>query len=204
MSKYRAPEDDSPQTEDVCTKCAADQATNMYHGDSGDPLVALARQTIEEYVSNGRTIIPSEIPGLRPRRAGVFVSLHLPDGSLRGCIGTLGPTQPTIEEEIVNNAISSATRDPRFSPLCLEELEGLDISVDVLGEPEEVKGLEDLDPQKYGLILQTDTGKRALLLPDLEGVDTPEQQFTITCQKGSINPRRDTIQFQRFQVDRHH
>lgn len=169
-----------------------------------DPLVSLARRTIEEYVRDRRTIEAQEIDGLNPRRAGVFVSLHLPDGSLRGCIGTFQPTRPTIEEEIVGNAVSAATRDPRFFPLTLPELEGLDISVDVLGEPEEVAGIEDLDPKTYGIIVQTTDGRQALLLPDLEGVDTAEQQLRITCRKGSIDPDSDRYRLFRFRVERHH
>jgi AmmeMemoRadiSam system protein A len=169
-----------------------------------DPLVALARRAIDAYVKNRVVIDPEEITGLQPRRAGVFVSLHLPDGSLRGCIGTFQPTRPTIEEEIVRNAISAATRDPRFYPLRVEELDDLDISVDVLGDPEEVAGLDDLDPKVYGIILQTPDGRQALLLPDLDGVDTPEQQVRITARKGGIDPERDSYRLFRFKVERHH
>lgn len=175
-----------------------------HDGAGGDPLVALARRAIESYVREGERVQPDEIPGLEPRRAGVFVSLHRADGSLRGCIGTLAPTRSTIEQEIVGNAISAATRDPRFLPLAYDELTGLDVSVDVLGPPEEVSGQEDLDPKTYGLIVQTADGRQALLLPDLEGVDTAEQQLCITCRKGGIDPERDRYRLFRFQVERHH
>ncbi len=171
---------------------------------SPDPLVVLAAKAIEAYVTGRRVIEPEEIPGLEPRRAGVFVSLHLDDGSLRGCIGTLEPTQPSIEEEIVGNAISAATRDPRFMPLAASELPLLDISVDVLGPAEEVPSSEYLDPKEYGLIVEAADGRRALLLPDLEGVDTVEQQVDITCRKGGIDPRRDRYRLLRFRVERHH
>ena len=170
---------------------------------AGDPLVSLAREAIEAYVRD-RAVLEPEPLGPEPRRAGVFVSLHLPDGSLRGCIGTTEPTRASIEEEIVANAISAATRDPRFYPLTPDELDGLDISVDVLGPPEEVDGLEDLDPKEYGIIVQTIDGRQALLLPDLEGVDTAEQQLRITCRKGGIDPDRDQYRLFRFQVERHH
>jgi AmmeMemoRadiSam system protein A len=170
----------------------------------GDQLVALAREALEIYVRDREVLHPEPRPGLTSRRAGVFVSLHLPDGSLRGCIGTTQPTQPTIEDEIVRNAISAATRDPRFHPLRADELEGLDISVDVLGEPEEVGGAEDLDPQCFGIIVQTADGRQALLLPDLEGVETVEQQVCITCRKGGIDPERDRYRILRFEVERHH
>jgi AmmeMemoRadiSam system protein A len=169
-----------------------------------DPLVALARRAVESYVQERKVLDPDPLAGLEQRRAGVFVSLHLPDGSLRGCIGTTQPTQPGIEDEIVRNAISAATRDPRFYPVRPDELQGLDISVDVLGEPEEVAGTEELDPKCFGIIVQTADGRQALLLPDLEGVDTVDQQVCITCRKGGIDPQRDSYRILRFQVERHH
>jgi AMMECR1 domain-containing protein len=134
----------------------------------------------------------------------VFVSLHLPDGSLRGCIGTTEPHLGSVEEETVANAISAATGDPRFYPLTRDELAGLDISVDVLGVAEEIHGPEDLDPKVFGVIAWTMDGRRALLLPDLEGVDTVEQQLRITCRKGSIDPSVDQVHLYRFRVERHH
>jgi AmmeMemoRadiSam system protein A len=173
-------------------------------GTDGDPLVALARRAVESYVREREVIDPEPAPGLEQRRAGVFVSLHLPDGSLRGCIGTTQPTRPGIEDEIVRNAISAATRDPRFPPMGVDELEGLDISVDVLGESEEVSGTEHLDPKRFGIIVQTADGRQALLLPDLEGVDTVDQQVSITCRKGGIDPVRDRYRIFRFEVQRHH
>lgn len=169
-----------------------------------DPLVDLARRTVESYVRNGTTP-PTGLPaGAGPERAGVFVSLHLPDGSLRGCIGTIGPTRPDLAQEIVNNAVCAATRDPRFPPLRPEELPGLDISVDVLGRPEPVADLDELDPKRYGIIVKTADGRQALLLPDLEGVDTVQQQIAITCRKGYIDAERDTYDIFRFEVVRHH
>ena len=169
-----------------------------------DPLVALARGAVESYVRERKVLDAEPLPGLEGRRAGVFVSLHLPDGSLRGCIGTTQPTQPGIEDEIVRNAISAAARDPRFYPLGPEELDGLDISVDVLGEAEEVGSREELDPKRFGIIVQTADGRQALLLPDLEGVDTVDQQVGITCRKGGIDPDRDKYRIFRFEVERHH
>ena len=171
---------------------------------SGDPLVALARQAVESYVRERKVLHPEPLPGLEQRRAGVFVSLHLPDGSLRGCIGTTQPTQPGIADEIVRNAVSAATRDPRFNPVRPDELQGLDISVDVLGEAEEVESTEELDPKCFGIIVQTADGRQALLLPDLEGVDTVDQQVCITCRKGGIDPERDRYRILRFEVERHH
>jgi AmmeMemoRadiSam system protein A len=168
-----------------------------------DPLVALARSAVVAYVRDG-AVVRSELPtGVGPERAGVFVSLHLPDGSLRGCIGTFMPTKDTLAEEVVRNAVSAATRDPRFSPVRPGELEDLHISVDVLEAPEEVAGRDELDPKRYGIIVRTDDGRQALLLPDLEGVDTVEQQVDITCRKGGIDPKRDRYRIHRFEVVRH-
>lgn len=169
-----------------------------------DPFVALARRAIESYVGERVVVHPPAPVGGGLRRAGAFVSLHLPDGSLRGCMGTTEPQRGSVEEEVVANAITAATSDPRFYPVSPKELDGLDISVDVLGPAEEVGGLEDMDPKRYGMIVMTLDGRKALLLPDLEGVDTPEQQLRITCRKGNIDPDEDQYRVYRFEVERHH
>jgi AmmeMemoRadiSam system protein A len=169
----------------------------------GDPLVVLARHAVESYVRHGRSVEARLPADAGPARAGVFVSLHSADGSLRGCLGTFLPTKATLAEEIVSNAVSAATRDPRFFPVSPAELEGLSVSVDVLGEPEEVAGPDELDPRRYGLIVRADDGRQALLLPDLAGVDTVERQLELTCRKGGINPLRDRYRLLRFSVARH-
>jgi AmmeMemoRadiSam system protein A len=169
-----------------------------------DPLVSLARRAIETYLRDHAVIVATEILDQQPRRAGVFVSLHLPDGSLRGCIGTTEPHRSSIEEEIVANAISASTGDPRFYPIEQSELPNLDISVDVLEAPEEVSGPEELDVKRYGVIVRTIDGRRALLLPDLEGVETVDQQLRIACRKGGIDPVNESYRIFRFRVERHH
>lgn len=168
-----------------------------------DPIVELAGRAVEAWVTEQR-VIPADLPpGTHPEQAGVFVSLHRGDGSLRGCLGTLGPTRPSLAEEIVGNAVSAASRDHRFAPVRPDELPGLHVSVDVLNEPEEIEGIEALDPRVYGLIVRTEDGRQALLLPDLEGVDTADQQLRITCRKGHIDPDRDRFRLFRFTVTRH-
>jgi AmmeMemoRadiSam system protein A len=157
---------------------------------------------IDAYVREGAaTDTPPDGDPLLGRRAGAFVSLHR-RGELRGCIGTIGSTQPTLAEEIAHNAVQAATCDPRFPPLSPDELGDLDISVDVLGEPEQVDSLEALDVKRYGVIV-TAGYRRGLLLPDLEGVDTPEEQVAIAMRKGGIRPG-EPIVLERFQVDRYH
>lgn len=136
------------------------------------------------------------------QRAGCFVSLHNPDSSLRGCIGTIMPTKPTLEEEIKTNAISAAFMDPRFAPLKKEELENLEISVDVLGEPESIINTDELDPKVYGVIVSAGS-KRGVLLPDLPGIDKVEQQLHIAMQKAGI-AEGTPISVYRFKVHRYH
>ena len=116
------------------------------------------------------------------------MSLHK-DGRLRGCIGTIAPTEETLAREIVQNAISAGTRDPRFPPVQAEELDRLEYSVDVLGRPEPVNSLDQLDPKTYGVIVSYGR-KRGLLLPDLDGVDTVEEQVSIARRKGGIRGKR--------------
>ncbi len=166
------------------------------------PLVQLARRTIESYVRDGKVIAPpKELPEEMAKRAGAFVSLHR-HGQLRGCIGTIEPVRANVAQEIIQNAISSATRDPRFPPVAAKELADLEISVDVLGEPEPISSLEELDPKEYGVIVECG-GRRGLLLPDLEGVDTPQQQVDIALRKAWISPN-ERYQMYRFKVVRYH
>ena len=166
--------------------------------------VRLAKDTIENYIKNKEVInIPDYVTdALLKRRAGVFVSIHKKDGSLRGCIGTFLPTQDNVALEIIHNAISAATRDPRFPPIQESELEDLVINVDVLGEPEEVSDLSELDPKKYGIIVEKGF-RRGLLLPDLEGVDDVQTQLLIAKQKAGIMPGEE-VKIYRFTVERYY
>jgi len=166
-----------------------------------DPYVALARRAIEEYVRRGRVIEPPPDlpPELLSRRTGAFVSLKK-QGELRGCIGTFLPTEPTLAREIIKNAIHSATQDPRFPPVRPEELPQLSVSVDVLSTPEPAS-VEELDPKRYGVIVEAGW-RRGLLLPDLPGVDTVEEQLRIAKLKAGIAPD-EPCQLYRFTVERH-
>jgi AmmeMemoRadiSam system protein A len=133
-------------------------------------------------------------------KSGVFVCIKKA-GELRGCIGTFEPNYKNVAEEIVMNAVSSATRDPRFEAVTADELKDLEYSVDVLPQPVPVKSLKDLNAKKYGVIVQSGY-RRGLLLPDLEGVDTPEQQIEICRQKGGIGPD-EAVKLYRFEVKRY-
>ncbi len=134
------------------------------------------------------------------KRAGVFVSIKK-HGELRGCIGTFLPTRKNIAEEIQRNAISAGCEDPRFYPVTAEELPELEYSVDVLTEPRPVYSLDELDPKKYGILVQKGF-RSGLLLPDLEGVDTVEQQLNIALAKAGISPN-EKYQIKKFEVVRH-
>jgi hypothetical protein len=165
------------------------------------PLVKLAKKTVETYVREGKLPPPPDelTPEMR-EKAGVFVSIHK-FGELRGCIGTFEPQKDNVAQEIMTNAISSATRDPRFPPVAPEELEYLSYSVDVLTKPKPVADKSELDPKKYGVIVECGW-RRGLLLPDLEGVDSVEQQISICCQKAGIAPG-EPIKLYRFEVKRY-
>ena len=130
----------------------------------------------------------------------MFVSLKK-DGRLRGCIGTISPTKSSIAKEIITNAVSAGTGDPRFDPVREEELDDLVYSVDVLGEPEDIKSKDELDVVKYGVIVSKGS-RRGLLLPNLEGVDTVEKQIEIALQKAGIAADAN-YEMQRFEVVRH-
>lgn len=168
-----------------------------------DPYVALARITLETYVTTGRTIRPDPLglpDEMLRNRAGVFVSIKK-HGQLRGCIGTVAPTRKSIADEIVYNAISAGTKDPRFYPVEANELKDLVYSVDVLKKPEPIKTKEELDPVKYGVIVRSGF-RSGLLLPNLEGVKTVEEQVSIALQKAGIRPD-EKYTMERFEVVRH-
>jgi AmmeMemoRadiSam system protein A/AmmeMemoRadiSam system protein B len=164
-----------------------------------DERTALARRAIEAYVAAGEII--KAPAGLLPERAACFVSIKTHEGSLRGCIGTIESTQESLAEEIIANAISSATRDPRFPPVMANELSQLRYSVDVLYEPEPAT-FDTLNPKIYGVIVEDMSGKRrGLLLPDIEGVETASQQVDIAARKAGIKPGTP-LKLSRFRVER--
>jgi len=165
------------------------------------PLAELAKKSVEAHVREGIPIgLPDPLPAEMSGRAGVFVCIKK-HGELRGCIGTFQPSSECIGSETMMNAISAATKDPRFTPVVKEELGDLTYSVDVLSCPEKVSGLSDLDPKKYGIIVVSGF-RRGLLLPDLEGVDTVEEQLKITKMKAGILPHEE-VEIYRFEVMRY-
>lgn len=167
-----------------------------------DPYVRLARRSLESYIRTGKVIEPDDdLPReMLDNRAGVFVSIKK-DGQLRGCIGTIEATRRNIAEEIIYNAISAGVHDPRFIPVDESELEDLVYSVDVLKKPEPVNSIDELDAKRYGVIVRSGH-KSGLLLPDLEGVDTPQQQIEIALRKAGIRPD-ESYTIERFEVERH-
>ena len=170
---------------------------------SEDDFVKLARYSLEHFVKTHQpATLPNDLPDeLLNRRAGAFVSLHK-DGNLRGCIGTIMATRDNLAEEILQNAISACSRDPRFSPVTVDELDDIEYSVDVLGEPERIFDVKDLDVKRYGVIVENG-GRRGLLLPDLEGVDTVAEQIAIAKRKAGIRAD-EKVSLWRFEVIRHH
>ena len=187
-------------------KVMADEIRNS----DATPYVKLARATIDKYVRTRKWLkfpddLPSDIVAAMPPeastdRAGCFVSVHK-SGALRGCIGTISPVQKFIAEEIICNAVSAVSRDPRFDMVREDELDLLEINVDILGKPEDISGPDELDVKRYGVIVSCGS-KKGLLLPDLEGVDTVADQISIAMRKGGIKPT-DNYHLQRFEVVRY-
>ena len=163
------------------------------------PVVKLAKKAVETYVWEGKVLKPKDLTPEMGERAGVFVSIHR-HGQLRGCIGTFEPTKDNVAEEIVANAISSSTADPRFPPVTASELDDLEYGVDILTRPEPITDMSQLDPKEYGVIVGCGW-KRGLLLPDLEGVDSVEEQIAICRLKAGISPS-EPVDLYRFQVRR--
>lgn len=165
------------------------------------PLVKLAKDTIEKFVMEG--VVgppPAELSREMRQRAGVFVSIKK-KGHLRGCIGTFSPVEKNVAAEVIRNAVSSASMDPRFPPVDSSELPGLEYSVDVLSPPERVEDPDALDPGRYGVIIKKGD-LCGLLLPDLEGVDTVDEQIEIAARKAGISSR-EGAELYRFTVTRY-
>ncbi len=169
---------------------------------SEDSYVNLARQSLESYILRKEKLaLPEGLPEeMTQTRAGAFVSIHK-NGALRGCIGTIGPVTDCVAQEIIDNAISASARDPRFPAIEPDELKWLEINVDVLGEPEDIDSKDLLDVKRYGVIVSSG-GRRGLLLPDLDGVDSVDQQIDIARQKAGIG-KFEKLKLQRFEVIRH-
>ena len=168
-----------------------------------DEYVKLAKDTIDNYIKYRKIIsVPDSLPAeMTKDRAGAFVSIHK-SSELRGCIGTILPTRDSIAEEIIQNAISASTRDPRFPKITADELADLEISVDILTAPEDIDSPKELDVKRYGVIVSNGF-RRGLLLPDLEGIDSVEYQIAIARMKAGIG-ENEKIKLQRFEVIRHH
>ncbi len=167
------------------------------------PLVQLARRAIKAYVTN-QEVIPAPEGAVRSPemegQSGAFVSLKQ-GGELRGCIGTWQSTQPDVAHEVIANAIAAATQDPRFPPVQPSELDGLEISVDLLSPLQEVRSLDELDPRKYGVVVEQGW-RRGLLLPDLPQITSAEAQVEIAKRKAGIGPG-EPARLYRFTVGRY-
>ncbi|MCK5475393.1 MAG: AmmeMemoRadiSam system protein A [Candidatus Pacebacteria bacterium] len=172
--------------------------------------VKLARLAIETYIKTGEKI---EVPKNLPEeffncQKGVFVTIYKKNDTgsekqLRGCIGTFAPIKENIAQEIIDNAISSATNDYRFNPVIEKDLNNLSYEVSLLNPPEQIDSTKDLDAKKYGVIVKSQDGKTGLLLPDIEGVRSPEHQIEIACQKAGINLDEKKIELFRFTVSKY-
>ncbi|MCF8378218.1 MAG: AmmeMemoRadiSam system protein A [Bacteroidales bacterium] len=172
------------------------------------PHAHLAYESIRSYLLKGNTNnlnITNLPPEFYDLRRACFVSLHLKDGSLRGCIGTLEPVEKNLYDEIVRNAISAACNDRRFSPLKKSELSKIEISVDVLSLPEKISDINDLDPSIYGIIISDNNYRRGVLLPAIDEIDTIEKQISIVMRKAGLsNAKWEDLSVFRFTTTRYH
>ncbi len=160
----------------------------------------IAQKALEDSVKGKEPHLPEELPQELKRPGAVFVSLKK-QGQLRGCIGTVLPTRETLAQEIMENALNAGLKDPRFPPVTEDELHALTYSVDLLTEPEKIEDTSQLDPKRYGVIVRSG-GRSGLLLPDLEGIDSPEEQLSVAMQKAGIY-QDEKVEIYRFQVQRY-
>jgi MEMO1 family protein len=177
------------------------QTVSMLPDDLSPP--ELARLAVEAFIRDGERLkLPEPVAGVLAERAGVFVTLRTIGDALRGCIGTIAPAHANVAAEIIENAISAATRDPRFAPVAADELANLTYGVDVLSPSEAVSGVEDLDPSQYGVIIEAlDGRRRGLLLPRIAGINSAEEQWQAVHLKAGIRPGQP-VRVERFTVTR--
>lgn len=171
------------------------------NGSAGTLLPAIAREAVERHLCNGRPHRAIPRDAFFDQRAGVFVTIRTRDGRLRGCRGTIFPQQPDLVEETRAVALSSAFQDGRFEPVTEDELGQLTYEVSVLHPPEPVASAAELDPHRYGVIVSTPDGRRGLMLPEVEGLDTVAQQIEATCRKAQIDPR-EPLTLERFTTEK--
>jgi AmmeMemoRadiSam system protein A len=165
-------------------------------------IVELARRSVEFFLKEKRVLTPPERgSGKLARRAGVFVCIKKRNGELRGCVGTVTPTKKNIAEEIIHNAVAAATEDSRFAPVQGDEVDDLVFSVDILSPLEQVADASDLNPNRYGVMVESEDGRRGLLLPDLAGIDRAEQQVALAMRKAKMAPGT-AVKYYRFTVER--
>ncbi|MDP2820968.1 MAG: AmmeMemoRadiSam system protein A [bacterium] len=165
----------------------------------------LARKSVENYLKEKTLLkIPEATPDfLLENKKGVFVSIFKKhNNELRGCIGTFKAIRENIAEEIIHNSLSSAFDDPRFLPLKNEELDEIYFEVSILEEPKPVKNFDELNPDIFGIIARSENGKQALLLPDIKGITTKEEQLSAICQKAGINPEEEKINLLKFKIEK--
>jgi len=169
-------------------------------------LIVLVKKIVEAYIKEEKIIKAEDnlIKEFSEKKAGVFITIEK-NKNLRGCIGTYLPTKNNIIEEIIQNTISAATEDYRFGPIQEDELPFLSYTVSILEKPELIKNRKELNPKEYGIIIKTLNypPKSALLLPDLEGIDTIEKQISITCQKGNIDQLKEEIIIYKFRIKKY-
>lgn len=163
-------------------------------------LPGLAREAIRARLEGREPALPRANRALAAR-APLFVTLKWSDGVLRGCMGAVQPLCSDLVAETVDRAHAAAFEDPRFPPVGAEELDALKIDISVLQPAEVVTDPDQLDPAVYGLILSDDSGRRAVLLPGIEGIDSVDQQIAITRQKAGIRAD-EPVTMRRFRVVR--
>ena len=184
--------------------CVAKSMGTEEHWNHNDPYIEIARGAITCYLNgltHKTTTTASEALPKLGKPGACFVSLKDPNGNLRGCIGTISPQKADLASEIAENAVSAAIRDPRFPPVTLKELENITISVDILTEPEKTESIGDLDVKEFGIIVEKGY-RRGVLLPDLEGVTSVDQQIRIAALKAGISDLNGSVVY-RFKVERH-
>jgi uncharacterized protein (TIGR00296 family) len=164
----------------------------------GKFLIQLARNTVTEYLENGKIQKPPKnTPKKLYEQCGVFItisSIQNGEKALRGCIGYPYPTSPLVEA-VIDSAINASTQDPRFEPMTAEELNHVVFEVSVLTPPEPVQVdnpkdyLNKIKVGEDGLIIEHGY-RKGLLLPQvpIEWGWCEEEFLCQCCIKAGLPP----------------
>ena len=163
----------------------------------------LALETLIDHFSGGKgiSLTIDDMPEEFSKPAACFVTLNDSNRKMRGCMGTVSANKEDLYSEIINNTNYAAFKDNRFPPLEKKELDHVSFAVEIVGPMIKVSSLEELNPDKYGIMVKDEHGNMGVMLTIPERSITPEQQLALACKKGAITEKKiNNLNIYRFKI----